>query len=96
MSVTRIDLADVGSPEKLVIEILKAEPDLPIPVPVEKLAFQLGITDIKDMDSDGFIGGLITNETKSTRSHPRQSRPAKGTTALHRRPRARPFFNSIA
>ena len=66
MSVTRIDLADVGSPEELVIEILKAEPDLPIPVPVEKLAFQLGITDIKDMDSDGFIGGLITNETKST------------------------------
>jgi Zn-dependent peptidase ImmA (M78 family) len=66
MPVSRIDLADVGSPDRLVIEILKAEPDLPIPVPIEQLAFQLGITAIEDMDSDGFIGGLITNETKST------------------------------
>jgi hypothetical protein len=30
LPVTRIDLADAGSPERLVIEILKAEPDLPI------------------------------------------------------------------
>jgi Zn-dependent peptidase ImmA (M78 family) len=66
MSVSRIDLADCGSPERLVIEILKAEPDLPIPVPIEKLAYQLGITDIKVMEADGFIGGLITNDTKST------------------------------
>jgi Zn-dependent peptidase ImmA (M78 family) len=66
MSVSRIDLADCGSPEKLVIEILKAEADLPIPVPIEKLAYQLGITDIKPLEADGFIGGLITNETKST------------------------------
>jgi hypothetical protein len=66
MPVFRIDLADAGSPDRLVMEILKAESDLPIPVPVEQLAVQLGITEIKDMDSDGFIGGLITNATKST------------------------------
>jgi Zn-dependent peptidase ImmA (M78 family) len=66
MSVSRIDLADCGSPERLVVEILKAEPDLPIPVPIEKLAHQLGITEIKTMETEGFIGGLITNETKST------------------------------
>jgi Zn-dependent peptidase ImmA (M78 family) len=66
MAVSRIDLADAGSPERLIMEILKAEPDLPIPVPVDQLALQLGITEITDMDSDGFIGGLITNETKST------------------------------
>lgn len=66
MSVSRIDLADCGSPEKLVLEILKNEPDLPIPVPIEKIAFQLGITRIECMDSEGFIGGLITNDTKST------------------------------
>jgi IrrE N-terminal-like domain len=51
---------------RLIMEILKAEPDLPIPVPVDQLALQLGITEITEMDSDGFIGGLITNETKST------------------------------
>jgi Zn-dependent peptidase ImmA (M78 family) len=66
MTVSRIDLADCGSPEKLVIEILKAESDLPIPVPIEKLALQLGISDIKDLEADGFVGGLITNATKST------------------------------
>jgi Zn-dependent peptidase ImmA (M78 family) len=66
MGVSRIDLADCGSPEKLVIEILKAEPELTIPVPIEKLAFQLGITDIKTLEADGFVGGLITNATKST------------------------------
>jgi Zn-dependent peptidase ImmA (M78 family) len=66
MAVSRIDLADAGSPDRLVMEILKAETDLPVPVPVEQLAFQLGITEIKDMDSDGFIGGLVTNATKST------------------------------
>lgn len=66
MSVSRIDLADCGSPDKLVIEILKNEPDLPIPVPIKKLALQLGIKEIAPMDSDGFIGGLITNAEKST------------------------------
>ncbi|MGA8822741.1 MAG: ImmA/IrrE family metallo-endopeptidase [Pseudolabrys sp.] len=66
MPVSRIDLADCGSPEKLVIEILKAEPDLPIPVPIEKLAQQLGITEIRMLETDGFIAGLITNATKST------------------------------
>ena len=66
MSVSRIDLADCGSPEKLVIEIFKAEPDLPIPVPVEKLAYQLGISDIKTLEAEGLVGGLITNATKST------------------------------
>ena len=66
MAVSRIDLAECGSPEKLVIEILKAEPDLPIPVPIEKLAFQLGISEIKLLELDGFIGGLITNPEKST------------------------------
>ncbi|MFZ1008145.1 MAG: ImmA/IrrE family metallo-endopeptidase, partial [Candidatus Sulfotelmatobacter sp.] len=66
MTVARIDLADVGSPERLVIEILKAEPDLPIPIPIERLAFQLDIAEIKELETDGFVGGLITNETKST------------------------------
>lgn len=66
MPVSRIDLADCGSPERLVVEILKAEPDLPIPVPIERLARQLGIVDIKTLEADGFVGGLITNATKST------------------------------
>jgi hypothetical protein len=37
MQISRIDLADKGSPEGIVMAILKAEPDLPIPVPIEEL-----------------------------------------------------------
>lgn len=65
MTVSRMDLADCGSPDKLVIEILRAEPDLPIPIPIEKLARQLGITEVKTLETEGFIGGLITDQSKS-------------------------------
>lgn len=37
MQISRIDLADKGSPEGLVMAILKSEPSLPIPVPIEEL-----------------------------------------------------------
>lgn len=64
MAVTRIDLADAGSPEKLVIEILKHEPDLTIPVPIERLSAQLDITDITRLTTAGFEGGLVTDANK--------------------------------
>ena len=66
MAVARIDLADVGSPEKLVAELLKAEPNLPIPVPIEDLARQLDIQEIQPLTTDGFEGGLITDKPKSS------------------------------
>ena len=65
MSVARIDLADCGSPEKLAMEIFKKEPSLSVPVPIEALAIQLGITDIQELSGDGYQGGLITTDTKS-------------------------------
>ncbi|MBZ9905325.1 hypothetical protein LB557_04790 [Mesorhizobium sp. BR115XR7A] len=37
MNISRIDLADAASPERLVLEILKHEPQLAIPVPIEEL-----------------------------------------------------------
>jgi Zn-dependent peptidase ImmA (M78 family) len=64
MPVSPIDLADVGSPERLVIEILKHEPALPIPVPIEKLCRQLDIVDIRPLTTFGFEGGLITDVNK--------------------------------
>ena len=66
MAVSRIDLADVGSPERLVLELLKAEPNLTIPVPIESLALQLDIEEIQPLATKGFEGGLITNTLKST------------------------------
>lgn len=65
MKVTRLDLDGTGSPHGLVTLILKAEPTLPIPVPVEELARQLDIEKIQELETDGFEGGLITDDCRS-------------------------------
>jgi len=65
MRVTRIDLADRGSPEALVGLILKHEQGLPVPVPIEELCLQLDIEKIVPLDVEGFEGGLITDTDKS-------------------------------
>ena len=44
--VTRLDLDGTYSPSGLVTKILKAEPNLKIPVPVEEIAQQLEISEI--------------------------------------------------
>ncbi|MGX5851386.1 ImmA/IrrE family metallo-endopeptidase [Mesorhizobium sp. PL10] len=64
MNITRMDLADAGSPERLVLEILKLEPQLPIPVPVEELCLRLDIHEILPLTTKGFEGGLITTPDK--------------------------------
>ena len=61
----RIELADLARPEQLVAEILRQNPQLPVPVPLEELAQLAGITKIEAFDSEGFEGALITNATKS-------------------------------
>jgi Zn-dependent peptidase ImmA (M78 family) len=66
MKLTRMDLDGTGSPMGLVGKILKAEPELTIPVPIEELARQLDITDIRDMTTDGFEGGLVTDTARSS------------------------------
>jgi Zn-dependent peptidase ImmA (M78 family) len=66
MQIGRMDLADAGSPEKLVTLILNGEPNMPIPVPIEELCKQLDIADIKTLDSEGFEGGLITDPERSS------------------------------
>lgn len=65
MKITRLDLDGAGSPEALISKILKAEPNLPIPVPVEVLAKCFDITDITVLTTEGFEGGLITDDCKS-------------------------------
>ena len=65
MPITRTDLADAASPEALVKRILQAEPDLPVPVPIEALCKRLGILRIGDLDADEFEGGLVTDAKRS-------------------------------
>jgi Zn-dependent peptidase ImmA (M78 family) len=66
MNIQRMDLGDVGSPEGLVKQLLKLEPNLPIPVPIEELAYQFDIDEIIELTTDGYEGGLITDETRSS------------------------------
>lgn len=65
MQVTRMDLDGTGSPMGLVGKILKAEPNLALPVPIDELAIQLDIKEIRDVPSETFEGGLITDTTRS-------------------------------
>ena len=65
MNISRSDLDGTGSPEGLIGKILKALPDLRIPVPVEELARALDIADIVVLTTNGFEGGLITDDFKS-------------------------------
>jgi hypothetical protein len=65
MVINRIDLADFGSPERIVQGIFACEPQLPIPVPVDELALQLDIIGIEPLETDGFQGGLLTDACKA-------------------------------
>jgi len=66
MQLSRMDLDETGSPAGLVTKILKAEPSLIYPVPIEELAIQLDIVQIEELGSDGFEGGLITDDARSS------------------------------
>ncbi|TWB21124.1 ImmA/IrrE family metallo-endopeptidase [Nitrospirillum bahiense] len=59
-----MDLADCGSPEKIIAAILKHHPNLPKPVPIEVLARAVGIIDFKDLEAEGFEGALTTDAEK--------------------------------
>jgi Zn-dependent peptidase ImmA (M78 family) len=60
-----MDLADCGSPEKLVAAILRHHPDLPRRVPIEEIAESVGIVEIQDRDMDSFEGALVANVHKT-------------------------------
>lgn len=66
MKITRMDLDMAGSPTSLVTKIFAAEPSLPTQTPVEELARQLDIIDIKDLETDGYEGGLLTQQERTS------------------------------
>jgi hypothetical protein len=65
LSLSRLDLDGAGSPEALVTRILKIEPGLTLPVPIEELCSALDIVSIADLETEGFEAALITDELKS-------------------------------
>jgi Zn-dependent peptidase ImmA (M78 family) len=64
MKIERMDLADFGSPDDIAAQIVRLEPTLPIPIPIEELAFQLDIKKIEPFEDGGFEGALITTQLK--------------------------------
>lgn len=67
MRVSRLDLdgKGSGSPEGLVKIILDTEPDLPTPTPIEELCAAFDISEIRELKTSGFEGGLITDTERS-------------------------------
>jgi Zn-dependent peptidase ImmA (M78 family) len=61
----RMDLADCGSPEKLISVILRHHPHWAAPVPVEEFALKVGIEEFQEFDSDTFEGALLTDPDKT-------------------------------
>jgi hypothetical protein len=66
LKLTRLDLGGAGSPSALVTRILAAEPDLPIPVPLEDLCTCLDIVAIRDLETEGFEAALVTDLLKAS------------------------------
>ena len=59
-----MDLADCGSPEKLLTVILKHHPAWTAPVPVEELAMTVNIVEFRELEGDSFEGALLTDANK--------------------------------
>ncbi|PHR57993.1 MAG: hypothetical protein COA43_11505 [Robiginitomaculum sp.] len=66
LSISRMDLDGNCSPIALVTKILKLEPNLKIPIPIEELAYKLDINSIQELTTAGYEGGLVTDEARSS------------------------------
>ncbi len=103
--INRIDLADHTDLDQILREMLKLMPDLAPPVPVEDLAADLDILEIRDLAVEGFAGALLTDADRSSgvilvkkSSHPKRRRFTIGhelghfLCPTHVPPKAEGFF----
>lgn len=65
ISLDLMELDGKATPSAIVGEIMRQNPDMPLPVPLETIAAHGGIKDIKELTSEGFEGMLLTNPEKS-------------------------------
>lgn len=65
ISLDLMELADFTTPKKVVGEILRQNPSMPLPVPLEDIACQAGISEILYNPLDGLEGTLVANPEKS-------------------------------
>jgi len=60
-----IEFADLTHPKAIVAEILKQNPTIVTPIPLEEIAQAAGIKDIQYQSLDGLEGALVANPAKS-------------------------------
>jgi Zn-dependent peptidase ImmA (M78 family) len=60
-----MELEDQKTPSDVVEEILRQNPSIRYPIPLEHIVELAGIESISELDTDGFEGMLITNAEKS-------------------------------
>lgn len=65
VQVDLVELADLARPEQLVAELLRQNPQMPVPIPVEDIARAAGIEEVKELSSNEFEGALICDDVKS-------------------------------
>lgn len=65
ISLDLMELDGKATPTAIVDEIMRQNPQMPFPVPLESLAAASGIERIADMTTEGFEGMLMTNPEKS-------------------------------
>lgn len=65
VSLDLMELDGKATPKAIVGEIMRQNPQMPFPVPLEALAKASGIERIEDMTTEGFEGMLMTNPEKS-------------------------------
>ena len=61
----RMELADCGSPEKLLTVIFEHHAGWTPPVPLRDFASAVGITEIREHDTEAFEGALVTDAAKT-------------------------------
>lgn len=60
-----MDLADCGSPERLLEVIFRHYPDVPRQVPLDAIAADVGIMSIQTLEVEGFVGALMADPDKN-------------------------------
>ena len=65
ISLDLIELADLSRPTQIATEIIKQNPGVQAPIPLEEIAFSAGIREINKKPLDGLEGALIANPEKS-------------------------------
>ena len=66
MHIDRILFADLGNPTKIAVALLAQIPNSTPPIRIYDIAYAVGITDIRVMNTDAFEGMLVSTDDKRT------------------------------